>query len=104
MKNFDSPIPPLLLLLYAFVFHFFWTLSRTRFLTRLGQRSIFYGMKSTTLGLMVRVEDRLNKFEKLACSHCGHEELLAESERSRDRLLRFIEREIEKLVQKAGLR
>jgi hypothetical protein len=35
--------------------------------------------------------------------HCGHDNLVAQADKSRERLLEFIRKNIEELVQKAGL-
>ena len=59
-------------------------------------------MSKTTLDLMVRIENRLNTLICLESTACGHEVLVLRAEASRMRLLKFIERELENLVKKAG--
>lgn len=44
----------------------------------------------------------MNAYAYLETSHCGHDELVEKADASRRRLMKFIEREIEKLVRKAG--
>lgn len=60
-------------------------------------------MSETTLNLMVRIERKMNRYVGMAMTHCGHDELVEQADRARTRLMKFIEEEVEKLVQKARL-
>lgn len=64
-------------------------------------------MKSSTLEtlrIMAGVERRLNRLMRLETIACGHEEEVAKAERCRDGLMEYIEREVEALVRKAGVK
>ena len=56
-------------------------------------------MTDKTLALMIRIERRLNKLQELTACHCGHDELVDECIRYRNRLLKFIEVELDKMQQ-----
>lgn len=60
-------------------------------------------MSKTTLNIMCSVERRLNKYADLETTHCGHEELAKKASESRKRFLKYIEKQVETLVNKAGL-
>ena len=60
-------------------------------------------MSKTTLNMMCRIENRLNSLLYLEATHCGHEVEVSKANKSYKRLMAFIEKEIEQLVQKAGL-
>ena len=57
---------------------------------------------TTTLRIMAGVERRLNKLTELEVTACGFEENIAKADKQRDRLMDFIEREVEALARKAG--
>lgn len=60
-------------------------------------------MSKTTLNLMARIERRLNKLVDKEVTHCGHDELVMNALRYRNKFMEFLSGEIETLVQKAGL-
>jgi hypothetical protein len=51
-----------------------------------------------TLRIMARFERALNRYVDLEMGHCGHQELFDKAQRSRERLMAMMEREIENLV------
>lgn len=60
-------------------------------------------MSRHTIRLMASIERRLNTYVKKEVTACGHAENLRNADKARDRLMQFLEREIEALVEKAGL-
>lgn len=60
------------------------------------------GMSKTTKRIMAGAKNRLNTFENWSLRACGHDEGVMKALRARDRLLVFLEDEIEKLAKKAG--
>lgn len=55
-----------------------------------------------TLRIMAGLERRLNKLSDLEARHCGHGELVNKAERYREKLMDWIESNIEALARKAG--
>ena len=59
-------------------------------------------MSKTTIRIMSGVERRLNTLIGLEVTACGHDANVAKADRAYDRLMKFIVKEIETLVQNGG--
>ena len=51
---------------------------------------------------MAGVERRLNTYVGKEVTHCGHDELVKRADHARNRLMLWLEREIEELSRQAG--
>ncbi len=60
-------------------------------------------MSKTTLRIMRSIEKRMESYVYLEATHCGHEVEEAKANASRNKLMDYIARRVEQLVQKAGL-
>lgn len=57
----------------------------------------------TTARIMASFERRLNSYVDLEMTHCGHQEGVDEAQRSRDRMMKHVEKELDALARKAGV-
>lgn len=91
------------LYLYAFVFHFVWTFHDNDLSGHVLDIGREWGMRTETLRIMAGLERRLNTYEIKVQGHCGHEELMDDAIRYRERMMDWFSDQIEKLCQKAGV-
>ncbi len=55
-------------------------------------------MSKTTRNLMAKIKRRLDAYVDLECSHCGHEPNVTLAFQEREKLLKFLEQEIENMA------